>query len=520
MTDSTPCSAPPAVNAAPLGDSGLVPERSLDPADWETFRRLARRMVDDAVDYLRDVRDRPVWQPVPSEVRARLSGPPPREGQPLEQVYADFRRDVLPYPVGNIHPRFWGWVNGTGTPDAALADFWASIMDPNAGGFDQSSQWVERQVVDWFRELFGFPVGASGILVSGGSVANLVGLAVARSAGAEAGGWDVRAAGLQGHHQRLVLYASAQAHASVQKAAEILGLGRDAVRVVPVDGRMRIRPSELHSMITDDRASGLRPFCVVGGAGTVNTGAFDDLEALADICSDERLWFHVDGAFGALLALSDRHRHLVRGLERADSIAFDLHKWLYLPYEVGGTLVRDPARHLAAFSQSPDYLMSASRGPTAAPWFSDLGIQLSRGFRALKVWVAVRHHGIDAFTAAIDRNVEQAQHLARLVDSHPELERLADAPSNVVCFRYTPRELVEGGACDLWLDELNREILLNMQESGFAMPSSTTLGERYSIRVAITNHRTAMADIDALVEEVVRLGRKLGEAGRANVANA
>lgn len=478
------------------------PDLTLDPENWDELRHLGHRMMDDMFDYLAQVRERPVWQPFPEAVKDRLAEPLPRTGRPAAAVYEDFLRDILPYPPGNIHPRFWGWVIGTGTPLAMLADMLASGMNPQSAGIQEAARYVEERVIAWLAEVMGFPRGSSGLLVSGGSMANLVALAVARQAKA---GFDVREAGMGDGAPALVVYASTEVHSSVRKAIELMGMGRRNLHLVPVDPDYQIDLGQLRRAIADDRAAGRRPICVVGNAGTVNTGATDDLTALADLCRAEQLWLHVDGAFGALVRLAPGLSGIVRGLESADSVSFDLHKWGYLPFEVGCTLVRHPDVHRDTFAVAPSYLGATPRGPAAGGvLFADLGVQLSRGFRALKVWMAFQTHGADLIGRLIAQNVEHVRYLTSLVDAHPQLERLAPAPLNICCFRF-----VAPGLDTDALNALNQEILWRLQESGIALPSHTVLDGRFAIRVANTNQRTRREDFDILIQAVVDIGREV-----------
>lgn len=477
----------------------IAAEEGLDPQDWEAMRRLGHRMVDDLIGRLRTVGERPVWKPMPADTRAFLAQPLAKEGRAPEDVFADAAAHILPYPTGNLHPRFWGWVMGTSSPLAAFAEMTAAGLNWNVGGFDDAASAVEDQVLGWCKQMMGFPADASGLFVSGGSMANLVGLAVARDARA---GVDLRRKGVAAASARPVLYASRETHSSNVKAAELLGLGTEGVRLLPVDADFRLDLRALREAVAADRAAGLHPFAVVGNAGTVNTGATDDLHAIADLCAREQMWFHVDGAFGALARLHPELAPQVAGLERADSLAFDLHKWGYLPVEAGVVLVRNAAAHRGAFAvTTAAYLKPARAGVSARlEKFSDLGVQLSRGFRAFKAWMSFREHGSDKLGRLVRQNAAQAAYLAARIARTPELELLAPVPLNVVCFRHRGRPGQDADA----VDAVNREVLVRLHESGVAVPSGTVVGGRAAIRVAITNHRSRRADFDLLVDATLR----------------
>lgn len=477
-------------------------EETLDPENWDDLRQLGHRMVDDMIDWLQTVRERPAWQPIPEKTKEQLQNQPlPGEPKDLAGVYEDFLSEVRPYPKGNIHPRFWGWVDGTGTVSGMFAEMLAAGMNSNVGFGEHSAVLVETQVIDWCKKIVGFPDEGSGILVSGGSMANLIGLAVARNAKAD---FNVAQKGLQSAAFGMVLYGSAETHSSVQKAVEILGLGNESFRRIAVDKEFRIDIAVLKAAITEDKKNGLNPFCVIGNAGTVNTGAIDDLKQLADLCEEENLWFHIDGAFGALAYLLDEFKPRLQGMERADSLAFDLHKWMYIPYEAGCILIRHADRHHQTFSPAGSYLSHLPRGVASGLWLSEYGLQLSRGFKALKIWMSVKEHGIDKYRRLIRQNIGQAQHLACLIEDSPELELLAPVGLNVVCFRF-----VNENSDEEKLNELNREILMQLHESGTAVPSYTTIKGKFGIRCAITNHRSRLEDFDILIDEVIKTGRKL-----------
>ncbi|MGH7491228.1 MAG: pyridoxal phosphate-dependent decarboxylase family protein [bacterium] len=480
----------------------LQQEETLDPQDWDEMRRLGHRMVNDMITYLQTLRTRPAWRPIPQQVKENLRQPLPQQPQGVDKAYQDFVENVLPYPHGNIHPRYWGFVNGSGTVFGMLSEMLAATVNPNVGGADHSAVYVELQVLDWCKEMLGYPQTASGILVSGGSMANLLGLAVARNTCA---GFDLRSEGVRAAPGTLAVYCSTETHSSVQKAVELLGLGSKALRKVPVDNQYRLDYAQLEKMLATDRAAGFIPICVVGNAGTVNTGAIDPLDKLADLCAREKIWFHVDGAFGALAALVPEMRRYLSGMERADSLAFDLHKWMYLPYEAGCVLIKDHDAHQKAFTLIPEYLVRHDRGLGGGPaWLANYGVQLSRGFRALKVWLAFKEHGMEKYGRLIRQNIAQARYLAQLVEGSEQLELLAPVPLNVVCFRFVSRQLDENKRNDL-----NREILMELHERGLAVPTYTMLKGKYAIRAAITNHRSRKEDFEALVRETINLGTEL-----------
>ena len=481
-----------------------APFETLDPENWDDMRALAHRMVDDAVDYIQNVAERPVWQPVPADVRERLKEKAPLAPEAPEAVYEEFKRDIFPYPMGNIHPRFWAWYMGAGTFMGALGDFMASIMNPNVGGANHVANYVEQQVIGWMRDMLRFPADASGLLVSGGSMANFIGIAVARNTNC---GYDVRHQGVLAAPGPLTVYASSEVHSCNQKAVETLGLGTAGLRSIAVNADYTVDIAALERQIKADRAAGMRPFCVIGTAGTINTGAIDDLTALADLCQREGLWFHVDGAIGAVGVLADKVRAQLAGIERADSVALDLHKWMHIPFEAGCVLVRNEAAHRAAFSLTPEYLArEPDSGGLASGsfWFSDYGLQLTRQFRALKVWMSIKEHGLERFGRMMSRNVEQAHRLGRLIEAEPELELVAPIGLDIVCFRFHPANFPAAK-----LDRLNRDILVELQESGLAAPSYTTLKGNYCLRVAIANHRSRDEDFDVLVRAVIDIGRGL-----------
>ncbi|THD53645.1 MAG: cytochrome D ubiquinol oxidase subunit I [Bradyrhizobium sp.] len=479
------------------------PSETLDPQDWDEIRAQGHRMLDDMIDYVATIRGRPVWRPIPDEVRARFRAELPRQACDLDEVYREFADFIAPYATGNVHPGFMGWVHGGGTAVGMLAEMLAAGLNANLGGRDHVPIEVERQIVEWTRAMFGLPVGASGIFVTGTSMANLMAVLVARTA---ALGQTVRQHGVGGDGALLTAYTSTAAHGCVAKAMDLAGFGTDALRSIGVDRSHRVDVAALRAQIACDREAGLKPFLVVGSAGTVDIGATDDLQALSALCREQKLWFHVDGAYGALGVLSPALAPRLAGLENADSIALDFHKWGQVPYDAGFLIVRDGERHRAAFSAPAAYLRRETRGLAAgSPWPCDLGPDLSRGFRALKTWFTLKTYGTEKLGAMIERTCALAGYLQARILAEPRLELLAPVQLNIVCFRYR--------AADADSNTLNGEIVSDIQESGISAPSTTMLGGRLAIRAAIVNHRTDVVDIDALVAAVLEFGARRSSGG-------
>jgi glutamate/tyrosine decarboxylase-like PLP-dependent enzyme len=471
---------------------------SLDPDNWDELRAQGHRMLDDMIDQLSSLRERPVWQPIPDDVRGRFHEALPHDAKELSEVYAEYTRSIAPYSTGNRHPGFMGWVHGAGNAAGMLAEMLAAGLNANLGGRDHMPIVVEQQILEWTRDLFGFPTTASGLFVTGTSMANFIALLVART---QALGEETRRTGLAADGAKLRAYTSRTAHGCIAKAMDMAGFGTDALRQIATDKLHRIDTDALRAAIQQDRDAGLVPFLVVGTAGSVDAGAIDDLDALANICWQQDLTFHVDGAFGALGMMSPELAPLLSGIERADSIAFDFHKWAQVPYDAGFVLVRDGAMHLRTFDSPATYLRRDTRGLAAgSPWPCDFGPDLSRGFRALKTWFTLKTYGTGRLGAVMAHTCAIARHLEKRVRSESSLELVLPAQLNIVCFRH------HGG------DALNAEIVARLQESGIAAPSATSIDGRVAIRAAIVNHRTVEADVDAMVDAVLAIAKMIGVA--------
>ncbi|MDO9267741.1 MAG: aspartate aminotransferase family protein [Methylobacter sp.] len=469
-------------------------EDTLDPSDWNAFRLQGHQMLDDMIDYIEHLRDQPVWQPMPEEVRHSFQQALNDGQHDLKSAHAIFMKDVLPYALGNVHPGFMGWVHGGGTPVGMLAEMLAAGLNANLGGRDQAPIEIERQVVQWIRGLFNFPETAGGLFVTGTSMANLLGLLIARTALL---GADVRQQGITADDRQLTAYASAGAHVSIGQAMDIAGFGSAALRRIAVDRQHQMDIAALERAIAEDRKAGMMPFFIAGTAGSADVGAIDNLQAIAELCRRESLWFHVDGAYGALAMLAPDIAPQLQGIARADSIAFDFHKWGQVPYDAGFILVRDGKLHHDTFASPAAYLKREARGMAAgSPWPCDFGPDLSRGFRALKTWFTIKVYGAKKLGRVISNTCALAQHLKRRIENEPQLELLAPVALNIVCFRYRSPDA----------DRVNADLVVALQESGIAAPSTTTINGQLAIRAAIVNHRTTASDIDALIDATLALG--------------
>ena len=473
------------------------------PAD--DFRAAAHQAVDLIADYLATIRERPVYQPVPPDHREHLLAMPlPETGQDVGSLIATFEDEIMPWPMGNGHPRFFGWANSPPDPAGVIAELLATAFDPSCAGGDHAAIYLERCVTRWLAELVGFPLdGGIGLLTSGGSMASLTAIATARHTTAIRDGWNDRDDGLQGDRPPLVMYLSTEGHTTMVKAAELLGIGNRQVRKVPVDSDLRMDVGALREMISADRAAGYRPFLVAASAGTVGIGAIDPFDALADLCAAEELWLHIDGALGAVGILDDRVADRYAGMDRADSLAIDPHKWLSVPVECGCILIRDATLARDTFSLVPEYLRTEeNRGIGGLPWLSEYGFQQTRGFRALKVWMTLAANGKAGLVATIRRHNDLARELASRVAAAPELELYAGPTLAIVCFRVRVPDGADG-------DAFNQRVMEAVQSSGRAFVTQAVLEGAFWLRASVMHYGTTEADLAALIEAVLDVASEL-----------
>jgi aromatic-L-amino-acid/L-tryptophan decarboxylase len=478
----------------------MIDQRDRGTWSSDEIRRVGYRVVDVIADHLSSLPSRPVFAPVPAELaNAFLQERVPQVGRDADDILDMFRATVEPYPFGNGHPRFFAWVNSPPTVMGIFADALAAAMNPSCAGGNHSAIYVERQVVNWFKEMLGYPADAFGLLVSGGSMAALTALAVARHVKC---GFDVRAKGLRETPSQLVFYKSAEGHGCHQKAIELLGVGSSYIRTIEHDNSYRMRPSALAAQIKQDRLEGRIPVAVIASAGTVNTGAIDPLHEIADICQQHDVWLHVDGAYGGPAILSEKYESALAPMRLADSIALDPHKWLSVPVEAGLVLIRDADAQRATFSLVPPYLRTdgSLTGVGGPPWFSEYGFQQTRGFRALKVWMSLLQYGVAGYRAVITRTLDLATRLAEILRSAGDFEVCEPQSLGIVCFRLRPRRMRGSGNGDL--NSINQAALERLQLGGQAFVSSTSLNGVFWLRACVLNPQTTVDDLAALRDAV------------------
>ena len=473
----------------------------------EAFDEISSQAERLVFEYFANIAERPVLAPNHAgKTKAAVSVELPLEGRPLEELIAECRT-VMDLSRHNGHPRFFGYVASPSTPIGAYADLIASALNANITCWRSgpAGTEIEQVVVRWLGSMIRYDENAKGLLTSGGSMANMIALLIASRRKA---GVDVSRKGLWNAGPPMTIYASEEVHMSIPKAADILGFGRDQVRVVPCDEQLRMRVEELVTRIEEDRKNGLRPICVVGSAGTVNTGAIDPLDEIATVARQFDLWFHVDGAYGAPGVLDQRKAELFAGMERADSVSLDPHKWLFVPVDAGCLLFRDPAAAAAAFStEDADYIKLHGHADDAAFAYWDYGVELSRRFRALKVWLTLGYYGVRRLAEAISDDNSLAAYLGEIVEQAEDFELLAPVELSICCFRYVPRAL-KGN--DAELNKLNEKIMEVVQKGGRAYLSNATVNGKFALRACITNFRTSKADIDQTVEAVRGAAGQLG----------
>ena len=432
----------------------------------------------------------------------------PTEGESLEKLLGDCRA-IISGSRQNGHPRFFGYVASPSTPVAAFADLIASTINPNVTSWRSSpaATEIERIIIRWLGSLVGYTEDAQGLLTSGGSMANLEALLIAQRMKAKS---DLGTSGLWNSGPPMTVYASSEVHMSIPKAADILGFGRDQVRIVDCDDRLRMDVRALCNLIQQDLRRGLRPFCIVASAGTVNTGAIDPLPEIAEVAGEFDLWFHIDGAYGAFGALDERKRARFQDLNRADSLSLDPHKWLYVPVDCGCLLFRDPVAARAAFSAGDvDYIKVHvdKQDETFAFW--DYGVELSRRFRALKIWMTLRYYGLRRIREAISEDNSLTEYLSELIERAEDFELLAPVELSICCFRYVPAKYEARDLSEADLNELNKRIMQAVQRGGSAYISNATIGGKFALRACITNFRTKRSDIDETLEIIRDSGRRL-----------
>lgn len=476
------------------------------------FKKFGYQVVDQLADFLETLPQRPVTTgETPSEIRKFLSQESiPEEGTPAENLIEETIELLVNHSLFNGHPRFWGYITSSAAPIGALGDFIAAMLNPNVGAWIGApiGSAIEAQTIQWIGEMIGYPSDCGGLLVSGGNVANFVGFMAARQAKAP---WDIRTQGFNPEHgKELVMYCSEETHTWIEKAVDQYGIGTDAIRWITTNDNLQMDVAVLREHILADKKGGRKPFLVVGTAGSTGVGVIDPIPELTDICREFDLWLHIDAAYGGFAACLPDASPNLKGIREADSVALDPHKWLYAPLEAGCVLVRDPQKLKDAFSHHPPSYYKFDEDPSESPInYYEYGPQNSRGFRALKVWLAIRQVGSSGYRRMISEDIQLARTLFDLAESHPELEAFTNNLS-ITTFRYIPHDLEKGGSqVESYLNQLNSELVNRLQHGGEAFLSNAVIKGTFVLRACIVNFRTSLVDIEALPEIVIRVGKEV-----------
>lgn len=471
-------------------------ENSLEPENWDDLKECGKKMLEEIFSYVEVIGEEKAWWPLSEKDNKRYQECIPQSGQSLESTYQEYVETVLKKNAPmNIHPGFLGWVMGCGNPVGVLAEMLIAGMNSNVIGGMQVTCKIETEVIGWLKELFGFSENASGLLTSGCSQSNLLALTIARN---QVDNECIQEDGIARMDKNMIFYASEERHHSIDKAIEVLGIGSKQLHLIPVNERYEMDTDALAERICKDIQEGQHPVGVIANIGTVNSGAVDDIKKIHEITSKYHLWLHIDGAFGAMAAITDSYQKLRNEISLADSLAFDLHKWMYIPYGVGCVIVKEEKKHYEAFSASSAYMEHQDI------WFSDYGIELSRDFKALKIWMCLKTYGLERYKKLIDEDIQKARYLETLIQESKELELLSPVSLNIVCFRYKGNE-----ADERKLNDWNKRILMILQFEGKVFPSETTLNGKYVIRASIVNYKCQKSYLQYLINRVIEIGNKL-----------
>jgi glutamate/tyrosine decarboxylase-like PLP-dependent enzyme len=477
-------------------------EVSLDPENWDEIKELGHRMLEDMIQYLQYIREEP-FQPPTKEIIDQIYAPLTNHGEGEEKVYNIMKNYVIPYSMKFIKPQFWGLVCGAGSPFGVFSEMLRATINYGDEPFVIGGHLI-KQSLDWIKELLELPQQHSGAFVSGGSEANFTGLAVARNDKAMV---DVKKDGIQRLTRKMTCYCSEEGHACLDRSVELLGLGNDSLRWIKTTDNMSMNVDSLKNAINEDRKTGSHPFCIIGTAGSTNTGAFDNFTALRSLANHEDMWLHVDGAFGSWIRLSESHKHLANGIEFADSVAVDLHKWMNMPYAIACAFIKDQFAHFRTFVYGHDTEYLDSSMDVAGDVLSNpfnLSLALSRAGYSVKAYMLLRAYGKDIYRRLVQQNIDQIGYLAELVKREPCLEITVPLISNVLCFKYRC-----DGLDETELEKVNRSIMRELWKVNWGIVSDTTIRGKYMLRVCNVNHRTSFEDFDILVEQVKSIGNTL-----------